>query len=399
MSPIQVTQADAIIAEHIAPRESDSVALDDAVGMVLRQQVFAERDQPPFHRVTMDGIALAFDGTRTQEEFMVQSVQHAGDPKHTLKDPQHCIEIMTGAQLPDGCDCVIPIEVYQKKEGKIRLNSDYEPRLMGNIHPKGSDRKKDEALLQPGIQINAPEMAILASAGLPQVNVSKDLSIAILSTGTELVEVDAPIENYQIRRSNDRALATSLQKAGFRRITRHHLLDDPVQLEEKISSLLDSNDFLIVSGGVSKGVKDFVPGILANLGVVKHFHRVAQRPGKPLWFGTTTNNKTVFGLPGNPVSSLVCLVRYVIPACRRSLGLGAAPETWVTLMDSVQFEPSLAWFLPVTLTGDEQGFRAKPRITNTSGDFVSLAGTHGFVELEATTNHFPAGHRARFFGW
>ncbi len=347
----------------------------------------------------MDGIAVSYAGTQRHRDFQIQTVQHAGDPPCTLASEHHCIEIMTGAQLPHGCDCVIPIEVYEKNGTQITLQHDYTPAPKKNIHTQGSDRKQGQTLLNPGIQIMAPEMAILASAGKAKVKVSRPIKTAILSTGSELVDVDAPIQQFQIRRSNDRALAVALIQAGFDQVSRHHLVDDPEALEQKIRDLLTHHDFLVVSGGVSKGVKDFIPGILENLGVQKHFHRIAQRPGKPMWFGTTPNNKTVFGLPGNPVSSLVCLRRYVIPACRQSLGLASAPETWVKLDEPVFFEPELTWFLPVTLHGDQQGLHAKPAPTNTSGDFVSLGGTQGFVELDSKTTEFPKGYKARFFSW
>ena len=347
----------------------------------------------------MDGIAVRFSATQTQTTFELQATQTAGDPPETLTSDSHCIEIMTGAQLPQGCDCVIPVEVYDKKGSRVTLHDDYQPGQNKNIHPQGSDRKQGEAVLKPGIEINAPEMAILASSGKAQVRVSRPVKIAILSTGSELVEVDAPIEPFQIRRSNDRALAVALSQAGFNNVSRHHLEDDPAELERKIQALLDEHDYLVVSGGVSKGVKDFVPGILEKLGVQKHFHRIAQRPGKPMWFGTTPNQKTVFGLPGNPVSSLVCLRRYVIPACRQSLGLAPVQDTWVKLSDPVVFKPELTWFLPVTLSWSHEGFLATPAPTNTSGDFASLGGTQGFIELDPMTTEFPKGHLARFFGW
>jgi len=163
---------------------------------------------------------------------------------------------------------------------------------------------------------------------------------------------------------------------------------------------LEENQVLILSGGVSKGKFDFVPGILEELGVAKHVHRVAQRPGKPMWFGTRGKDRMVFALPGNPVSTLVCLHRYVLPAISLAMGATPRPPRQVRLAEAITFGSKLTCFLPVTLTSDSDGqLLGVPRQTNTSGDFASLAGTDGFVELAAGDSEFPAGHVADFYPW
>ena len=148
------------------------------------------------------------------------------------------------------------------------------------------------------------------------------------------------------------------------------------------------------------GRYDLVPGVLEQLGVAVVFHKIEQRPGRPMWFGTSRDSKPVFALPGNPVSTLVCLYRYVLPALRHSLGLPVAEHEYVRLAEAASFDPDLAYFLPVTLTWSADGIAlAWPRPTNTSGDFVSLANTTGFVELPRSTATFPRHFAARLFGW
>ena len=148
------------------------------------------------------------------------------------------------------------------------------------------------------------------------------------------------------------------------------------------------------------GKYDYVPGILEELGVELIFHKILQRPGLPMWFGVSRENKPVFALPGNPVSTLVCLIRYVRPAIETAMGLKEHRKEYVPLAEPIQFAPDLCWFLPVVLMQDKQGRTvAEPRPTNTSGDFVGLRGTDGFVELPRGIAKFDAGYNARLYRW
>ena len=241
---------------------------------------------------------------------------------------------------------------------------------------------------------------MLAGAGRVSVRVSKPPRVAVVSTGDELVDVGQPIQPYQIRSSNDRAIEAALVRRFRARVTRSSLKDDPAEILESIARLHDENDMVILTGGVSMGKYDFVPGVLEKLGVELVFHRIEQRPGRPMWFGISQASKPVFALPGNPVSTLVCLVRYVVPAIDRAMGTEPATEEWVRLAAEVQFAADLACFLPVVLRADPAGARqAEPRPTNTSGDFAALAGTDGFIELPREASNFPAGSSARLFRW
>jgi molybdopterin molybdotransferase len=172
------------------------------------------------------------------------------------------------------------------------------------------------------------------------------------------------------------------------------------EIEHRLWHILAEHDVVLITGGVSKGKYDFLPSVLDEQGVKKIFHGVAQRPGKPFWFGITQRRTPVFALPGNPVSSYTCLHRYVLPALAQASGLGATTPRLVVLAKPVTFEPPLAYFLPVRLSsGPGAELQATPDASNTSGDFAGLVGTDGFVELPAAQTEFPTGYVATFRPW
>jgi molybdopterin molybdotransferase len=396
-----VGEAEALVRAHMPDFGTIEVPIAEAAGAVLRETVHAERDQPPFDRVTMDGIAIAhaawLAGRRT---FRIQATQAAGQPAHTLASAEVCVEVMTGTALPDGADCIVPVEQIQAGDGVARIAGGAEPAPGQFIHGRGSDYRQGEALLAPGTRLRAPEMAVLASAGSATVRIARPPRIAVLAIGDELVDAGAPILPHQIRRSNDHALMAALRAHGCRNATSEHLPDDRGVLERRIGAQLAAADVLILSGGVSMGRYDYIPGVMRSLGVEVIFHKVAQRPGKPMWFGTHPHARVVFALPGNPVSTLVCFTRYVLPAFAHALGAPAAPAPRVALAETVHFAPPLAWFLPVLLAQDERGITwATPKPTNTSGDFAALAGTAGFVELPAGLQRFEQGYLAPLWRW
>ena len=379
---------------------ADTVETTQATGRVLRQAVVAERDQPPFDRVMMDGVAIAFadyrDGARA---FGIQGQQMAGDPAGRL-DSGQCLEIMTGAALPDGADCIVPVERIAVADGIATLEEGYEPGERQFIHPRASDYAKGDELLRPGKRITPMDIAVIASAGLAQVDVSASPVVRVISTGDELVPAGEPIEQHQVRMSNGPAIVAMLSKHGFANCAEDHLPDEREVLELRIAQHLDEADVLVLSGGVSMGKADFVPDVLRDLGVEVVFHRVAQRPGKPMWFGVAPGNKAVFALPGNPVSALVCCRQYVVPALNKASLLGAPLPEFASLAGDLDFEPDLTCFHPVRLISNAAGqVLAMPVATNTSGDFAALSATDGYVELARGQNHFPSGTPVFLHRW
>ena len=396
-----VSEAEALVRAHMPDFGAIDVPIAAAAGAVLREAVFAERDQPPFDRVTMDGIAIAHAAWATgRRNFRIQATQAAGQPAFTLEAQDACIEVMTGTALPAGSDCVVPVEELTKDGGAIRVGDGAHPVPRQFVHARGSDYAHGAELLARGTLVRGPEMAVLASAGRPTVQIARAPRVAVLAIGDELVDAGAPIAAHQIRRSNDRAIVASLRLHGITEVASEHLPDDAAVLERRIGAQLEAADLLILSGGVSMGRFDYVPRIMEELGVELVFHKVAQKPGKPMWFGTRADGKVVFALPGNPVSTLVCFTRYVLPAIVQALGAPPEPLTRVALAAAVDSPPPLVWFLPVRVAQDESGVAwATPRPTNTSGDFAALAGTDGFVELPAEPKRFERGYLAPLFRW
>jgi len=396
---ISVAEAEALIARHMPTYGSERVGLDDAVGRTLRGPIHAERDQPPFDRVMMDGIALRWSGSLPRS-FTLCGLQLAGMAAQTLVDEGCCIEVTTGAIVPDGCDCVVPVEQTRRDGDRYVLAEGYQPAQRQFIHPRGSDCLQDALLLDPGIRIGAPEMAVLAANGVTDVEVAIVPSVAVIATGDELVDVGAPLGEGQIRRSNDRALAAALHTRGFNRVALSQVADDLAATIAILDALLAQHQVLILSGGVSMGQRDHVPAALAALGVRRVFHRIAQRPGKPMWFGIGPQGQAVFALPGNPVSVLVCAIRHVMPALLASMGAAAEPLEHVCLDAAVDTNPNLTCFVPVHVKGDSSGrAMAHPVPSRTSGDFSSLPRTHGFVQLPPGQNIAVAGTAAAFYRW
>ncbi len=397
---LTVAQAERLIQQTAPLWPAERVSLQAATGRMLRQNVLAERDLPPYDRATMDGIALRWrTWSAGQREFALEGIQSAGQAPARLSSAHAAWRIATGAPLPGGADTVVPVERITETKGGVRIADEYRPTRGQFIHKQASDRRAGALLLKAGQRIGGVEMALLSANGVAKPQVGLDPRIALVSTGDELVGLDSRPESWQIRSSNGPAMSAQLQHHGFGNVTAIHAPDDPTILARRIREVLTRNDALILSGGVSKGAKDYVPGVLTQLGAKPVFHRIRQRPGFPLWFGMH-DQKPIFGLPGNPVSSLVCLRRYVIPALNKAQGAGPAGFEHAALTEEVTFKPNLTWFLPVRLSTDRNGqLLAHPRQTNTSGDFASLAQTDGFAQLPANRTQFRTGYAARIFRW
>jgi molybdopterin molybdotransferase len=379
----------------------ESLPLTQCVGATLRENIYAERDQPPFDRVAMDGMAVDSGSLRRGlRRFRIQGVQAAGTPQLRLGSAEDAIEVMTGAILPLSSDCVIPVEQLDVADGYASLNTDVVSAPYHNVDRRGNHGRQGTLLLETGTLLRAPEIAVAASAGMARVRVSSQPAIMIVSTGDELIEPGDPIADYQVRRSNAYAVAATLRTRGFGRVGDDHVPDDADLMRERLSLHLTTHEVLVLSGGVSMGKFDLVPQVLGQLGVQEVFHKIEQRPGRPMWFGIGPQGQAVFGLPGNPVSTLVCLIRYVIPAIAEAMGTKREPPERLALAAPVTFEPALTYFLPVAIEHDDWGRPwANPRRTKGSGDFLSLTGTDGFVELPPGPNTYPKGFVTTVYRW
>jgi molybdopterin molybdotransferase len=395
-------QAEELIGRHLQCRPIESLPLAQCAGAVLRENIYAERDAPPFDRVAMDGIAVDSSGLSGGErKLRIQATQAAGDPPLVLGSRTACIEVMTGAVLPNGCDSVIAVEELTVKDGHAELAPGVAVEPGQNVHRRGSDSRQGALLVSAGVRLRAPEIAIAAAAGMPRIRVSSQPMLVAISTGNELIEPGEPVLPHQIRRSNAYAIVTELRAQGFQRVADDHITDDLAELKRRLKFHLETHDVLVLSGGVSMGKFDLVPQALDELGVRPVFHKVAQRPGKPFWFGVASSGAAVFALPGNPVSTLLCLRRYVVPALFASLGQApvAQPEK-IALGAAVTVTPALTYFMPVRVELDDWGRPwAVPQPTNGSGDFTALAGSDGFVELPPGPNTYTKGFITRLHRW
>ena len=398
---ISVEKAEQLILQNSSVFTSVTCPLTSAIGHVLREDIHTDREQPPFHRVAMDGIAIQYSAWKNgRTSFVVAGMQKAGSPPLFLENAQSCIEVMTGAVLPKGCDCVVRYEDIHVDHGHAEVfpHVDLKPRQ--NIHQKASDYQKGERILGKGQRILAPQIAVLASVGKSEVLVDKRPVISVISTGDELVEVHEQPEPYQIRQSNTYALQTALQNFGYDKATRYHVNDDKAQLLGCLGNALSSSDILIMTGGVSMGKFDFVPEVMKELGIDVLFHKVKQRPGKPFWFGKSSGNKVVFALPGNPNAAMICFYRYVLPQLCRSSGEMLLHRKYARLSTDIRFNKALTYFLPVKLRFNSEDETWAHSVTiNGSGDYGALGNSDGFVELEADTDHFPSGMAVPLYPW
>jgi molybdopterin molybdotransferase len=392
--------ADAAIRTRVPTLPAEISTLNALPGAVLREAIVASRDQPPFDRVTMDGIAFSSAAfAEGRREFRIAGVQAAGEQRMVLASPDACFEAMTGAVLPQGCDCVVPVERIIVEDGVATIAPDVAVTPGLNIHQRGVDSHAGEVLIEAGTRIGAPELAVIASNGLMRASITRRPRIMVISTGNELVEPGQPVSDWQIYRSNVYGILTALQRRGFSELAHDHLPDDLDTLRSRLRSHLTTHDVLIMSGGVSMGRFDYVPRALGELGVSMVFHKVEQRPGRPMWFGIGENGKTVYALPGNPVSTLICLGRYVFSGLDAAMGAIPRVVETVPLTSEVEVKPALTLFLPVKLSHGGAPRSAEPRPTKGSGDFTSLIGTDGFVELPPGPRVIPAGTLVPFYSW
>ena len=408
----------------------EEIPFIQSVGRILKEDITADRDFPPFNRVSMDGIAIDYSSFKKgQRSFNIEGVQAAGSEQITLKNSENCIEVMTGAVLPNNTSAVVRYEDITIKDNIATIN--IESINDGqNIHVKGEDGKTGDLLIEQNSIISAAEIGALATVGKVIVKVAKLPKVMIVSTGDELVDVEEIPLEHQIRRSNVFTLVSLLEKLHISSETAHITDDKPI-LKKKIKGYLQEYDVLLFSGAVSKGKFDYLPEVLDELGVEKLFHKVAQRPGKPFWFGISdasilseqdvhlseeneslnveesenqsesthadkhTENKCqektiVFAFPGNPISTFVNCLTYFYPWYFKSVGLKRTEENAI-LAEDVTFKPNLTYFLQVKLSYRYGHLIATPIKGNGSGDLASLVNTDAFIQIPATQMEFKKG--------
>lgn len=388
---ITVAEAENIIQSQQKDFGTETVSFENSLGRILAEDVLADRDLPPCNRVTMDGIAINYTALENGiYTFNRIGTQAAGDAPIEIKNLHECVEIMTGAALPATTNTVIRYEDLTV-EGDLITVATSTYKKGQNIHHKGIDKKGGEIVIPSGKNISPAEMGMLASVGKQHVLVRKNPKVLVISTGDELLSVDAIPMPWQIRGSNSYTMKTALQQNGIIPDILH-LVDDVVKMETTLKECLHSYDIIILSGGVSMGKYDYLPKVLDKLEVKKLFHKVQQRPGKPFWFGTHMYGSTVFAFPGNPVSAFMCLHRYLLPWLHQSLYEKRQPTLYAMLNADFHFNLLLQYFLQVKLSVSEQGqLLAMPIEGHGSGDFANLIEADAFMELPLEECNFKKG--------
>ena len=386
-----VEEAEKLILAQLRDYGTESLPFEQTIGRVLAMPIKADRDLPPFNRVTMDGIAVNYQsivsGILT---FNVKATQAAGDEPAAIAHPDECIEIMTGAVLPVSVDTVIRYEDVEIIDGRASVKIQDIKRGQ-NLHLQGADKKEAEILASIGQMITPAIIGLAASVGKTQLLVKKLPRVVIISSGDELVDVDQTPAPYQIRKSNGYTIKAVLQKQGLQPAM-IHIPDDPEITRQQIQYCLQNYDVLLLSGGISMGKFDYIPQALEDSAVKKIFHKVAQRPGKPFWFGAHGNGSLVFAFPGNPVATFMCLHQYFLNWFRATSGLAEQSSVYAVLAKDFHFQPALHYFLQVKLQSSPQAqLMAWPIEGNGSGDFANLADTDAFLELPLERTDFKAG--------
>jgi molybdopterin molybdotransferase len=390
---LSVTDAQKSVLESVHKLDIEKVALERSLGRVLAEDVRANRDLPPYDVSAMDGFAVrSTDVTNLPVKLEIIEDIKAGDMPARIVHSGQCARIMTGAPVPQGADAVIRMEDTQAlPDNSVQIDVAVKP---GNdIRPQGEGMRNGEVVLQAGTEITPGVTGILATVKCAQVQVYRRPRVAILSTGNELEDIDDPVDPNKIPNSNSYALMAQVQALGMEPALLGIARDDPAELEEYLQRGLRF-DVLLVSGGTSVGVHDYVRPTIEGLGVRMKFWRVAMKPGHPVAFGTTANS-FVFGLPGNPVSSMVCFEEFVAPALRRMMGHSRLYRRIISarLTNSVKHQSGRTEFVRATLAKEEDGYAATSTGAQGSGMLLSMARADGLMVVPAASTGLAAGER------
>jgi molybdopterin molybdotransferase len=397
---ITVEEALKLVDEHARPLAPRRVALKDAAGLMLAEDVASDINSPPYDKALMDGYAVVA-GDRLAERRVLEEVA-AGDVPRRPVTPGCATRVMTGAPLPEGADAIIPIEQTEMiNDDTVRL-AQVEPSPGQHIMRLGTSLRAGEVVLRSGAVLRPIEIAILAEIGHGVVSVRPRPRVAVLPTGNELVQVGEKPGVGQIRNSNGPMLVAAAMRAGADGIDLPIARDAREHLRARVEAGLKS-DILLLSGGVSAGKFDLVPEVLAELGVEQVFHKIALRPGKPLWFGVKKMDERamlVFGLPGNPVSGFVCFELFVRSAIAALAGRGftAAGSVPARLSHAFTHKGGRAACLPARISypttaadGNREVANAEILPWHGSADMATLSQANGLVRLPVEPLTLAAG--------
>jgi molybdopterin molybdotransferase len=395
---LSVAEAQQKIREQLRPLPPVASALCQTLGLLLADDIVSDLDMPPYDKALMDGFALrAADLREGRAELAIVAEVLAGQVPSLPIGPGQAARIMTGAPIPTGADAVVMVERCEALGPQRVLIKDASARPGHNILPRGREMRQGEVVLRAGAVLRPQEIGLLATVGRSTVQVYPRPAVAVLATGDELVDPSQQPGPGQIRNSNAAMLCAQVQRAGGEPKNLGIARDEPSELRERIAVGL-SADVLILSGGVSAGKRDLVPGVLADLGVRALFHHVAMKPGKPMLFavrardGSAGPPRLVFGLPGNPVSSLVCFELFVRPALCGLMALEPGPRfVQAVLSQDYPYRSDRPTYHPARLSAAPTGWSVEPVPWFGSPDLRGVSPANAFVLLPAGEHLHRAG--------
>jgi molybdopterin molybdotransferase len=389
---ISVGEALAIICETAPVLGAERVLLPAALGRVAAEDVTSQRSVPSAANSAMDGYAVRHaDLARLPARLRIVAVEPAGTVVAETVAPGTAVKLFTGSVVPAGADTVVRVEDTSEAGGAVTVEK--APAAGANIRGAGEDVRPGQVVLAAGTPIGPADVGVLASIGRATLLVHQRPHVSILATGSELVELDQEPGPGQVVNSNTYALAAAVREAGGEPLVLPVVGDRPEEIRARLDEALRA-DVCLTSGGVSVGDLDFVKQKLDEAGVERLFWKVAQKPGKPLTFGRTGRH-LVFGLPGNPVSALVCFHLYVRPALRRLEGHRRLhlPMVEATLKARLRKARGLTEFVRVALEDTPAGFVATPFASQSSGVLTSLGAGAGLLVGPADAEELTAGAR------
>lgn len=400
-----------LLASHAPEPQTESIPILNSLHRILADNISIPEPYPPFNRSTMDGYALHSssaqflppDSAENTIPCRVVATITAGQTHSPAVAPAEAVRIMTGALLPDDCDCVVPQELAKTsahQPSTVILPRDA-CRPGACVIAAGALGMPGAPLLHKGTKLQPRHIAALAEFGITRVSVTANPTVAIISTGNELVPFQQTPPHGRLRNSSQPMLATLLQHMGAQIVSLQSAADSPAQLDTAIQQSL-SADILLLTGGVSVGLLDLVPAALARAHVTQLLHGVRLKPGKPLWAGirqTPAHTTLVFGLPGNPVSSLACAELFVRPAVRRLLGLKPAPQLTATLAQDTHIQADRPVCQPSVTSIHNSQLVARPVPWQLSADLRSIAAANSMILLDPHRNPYPAGAAVPVWLW
>lgn len=388
-------EAQRIVLDATQTLGCEKIGLLDALGRILGEDIIATRANPPWDNSAMDGFAVRWEDikkehaiTKPAELTIIEDVPAGKMPIHTV-GPGQAIRIMTGAPIPQGADTVVRVEFTEAGEGTVRI---FEPEPQGaNIRPMGDDVKQGECIIARGTQLRSAEIGMLALLGKPFVLVHQRPRVAILSTGDELADLDEQFDDNKIVNSNSYGIAAAVQEAGGIPVLLGIAKDTPQSLKDKISQGLGC-DILVLSGGVSMGDYDFTKIVFSELGADMHFWKLAIRPGQPFAFGKI-QGKLAFGLPGNPVSSMVTFEQVVRFALLKLAGHRQfeRPVVEAAFQETFSKHTDRRHFLRGILEKVNGQLTVRTTGKQGSGILTSLVKANGLIDIPEETEHVKPG--------